>query len=116
MLGTQIKLGAHEEAVNSCITSDPSQEPGTVKNHTLCVEDTSQRWYILYLPTNYDSISSPSPLIFSYHGGDENATSELILDGFTDPEFNIDAIVAYPQGINVSLSILFSHFLEAKAP
>jgi hypothetical protein len=96
-----LRLGVR--ANEKCTTSDPTQAPGTVKNHTVCVDGKTQRWYLLFLPNNYTS-STPQPLIVSYHGGTRNASSQLSLDNFTSPAYNPGALVAYPQGIDVSLS------------
>ncbi|KAJ5669036.1 hypothetical protein N7462_010106 [Penicillium macrosclerotiorum] len=45
-------------------------------------------------------MTTPTPVIFSYHGGVRTAEDELKLDQLTNPEFNDKAIVVYPQGIN----------------
>jgi hypothetical protein len=94
-------LLAAVRANGKCTTSDPMQKPGTVKNHTICVDGTTQRWYLLFLPSSYTS-STQQPLIVSYHGGTRNASNQLTLDNFTSPKYNESTIVVYPQGLNVS--------------
>jgi poly(3-hydroxybutyrate) depolymerase len=86
------------------MTSNPVQELGKAHNQLICV-DGVQRSYLLFLPSNYGASSAPRPLIFSFHGGTRNSLNQLRLDRLTDPFFNTDAIVAYPQGLGVSMSI-----------
>ena len=88
-------------AAATCTTSNFSQDPGTVKSHTICVGGNIERTYLLSLPNNYESEKTSRPLILSYHGGTRDAQRQLNLDQFTNPKYNKDAIVAYPQGINV---------------
>jgi poly(3-hydroxybutyrate) depolymerase len=88
-------------AAAACSTSTPSQRPGTHKKYTIRVGST-ERSYLLFLPSDYESDSSSRPLILSYHGGGRDAEQQLDLDQFTNPFFNKKALVAYPQGINVS--------------
>jgi poly(3-hydroxybutyrate) depolymerase len=80
-------LQADVRAKGKGTTSDPFQKPGTVKNHTICVDGTTQRWYLLFLPSNYTT-SAKQSLIVSYHGGGRNASRQLSLDNFTSPEYN----------------------------
>jgi hypothetical protein len=94
-------LRANVRAIEKCTTSDPIQEPGTVKNHSICVDGTTKRRYLLFLPSSYTT-STKQPLIISYHGGSRNASRQLSLDQFTSPKYNANTIVAYPQGIDVS--------------
>ena len=101
MLAILPLLLAHAAA--QCQTSNFTQNPGTHKNHTLCVGST-QRSYLLFLPKNYDEIPNHRPLILSYHGFGKTATNQLNLDLLTTPYFNNDSIVAYPQGIDVRVS------------
>src|ERR1039458_2964053 len=61
------------------------------------------RWYLLTLPSDFNA-SSATPVIFSFHGGDENATEQMGLSQMSNPEFNDFAIAIYPQGINVRTS------------
>lgn len=56
---------------------------------------------MLSIPPNYYP-GIPTPVILSYHGGTKTAEDQLELDQLTNPEFNTDAIVVYPQGIDVS--------------
>ncbi|CAD6498987.1 BgTH12-04641 [Blumeria graminis f. sp. triticale] len=56
------------------------------------------RTYLIHIPTNYDQ-NTPSPLIFSFHGRTQNSSYQESLSGFSRDDWNPDAIVVYPQGI-----------------
>lgn len=60
------------------------------------------RWYLLYFPAQYKP-TSPAPLVLSYHGGNRNASEQQSLDLLSTPFFNEDYVVAYPNGIDVSV-------------
>lgn len=65
------------------------------------ISDNVERTYLINIPESYETQSS-SPVILSFHGGTETAWSQLELDNFTSPDFNtLNAIVVYPQGIDV---------------
>jgi poly(3-hydroxybutyrate) depolymerase len=88
-----------------------SQEIGSVANVSIS-SGGIDRYYLISIPPEYDS-SIPSPVILSYHGGDRNAEDQLKLDELTNPQFNTQSFVVYPQGINVSLrSTLFLISIE----
>ncbi|KHJ35701.1 putative ferulic acid esterase [Erysiphe necator] len=57
------------------------------------------RSYLLHLPVTYDK-NTATPLIFSFHGRGHNSSFQEALSGFSRPDWNPDAIVVYPQGIN----------------
>ncbi|RDW61598.1 carbohydrate esterase family 1 protein [Coleophoma crateriformis] len=57
------------------------------------------RSYLISIPPCYTSRPA-TPVILSYHGGTRNASYQLELDKFTNPEFNRLAIVVYPQGLD----------------
>lgn len=57
------------------------------------------RTYLIHIPVTYNQ-NTASPLIFSFHGRDHNSSYQEELSGFSRPDWNPDAIVIYPQGIN----------------
>ncbi|KAI9737562.1 MAG: hypothetical protein M1834_009717 [Cirrosporium novae-zelandiae] len=79
-------------------TSTPSFPIGTSKNFTLKTSDGRTRDYLLYLPENYTP-TTPSPLIFSYHGNGKNMTNQESLSQLSNSTFNKDYLVVYPQGV-----------------
>lgn len=58
------------------------------------------RTYLISIPPKFDA-GDLTPVIFSFHGGEENATEQQELSQFSNSEFNDFAIAIYPQGINV---------------
>ncbi|ESZ93368.1 hypothetical protein SBOR_6245 [Sclerotinia borealis F-4128] len=56
------------------------------------------RSYLIVVPPLY-STQSLTPVIFSFHGGNRNASEQLKLDQISDPYFNNFSITIYPQGI-----------------
>ncbi|KAK5994242.1 Feruloyl esterase B [Cladobotryum mycophilum] len=73
------------------------QSVGKVYNVTIPSGDGT-RSLLISIPPSYNS-NAPAPLILSYHGGDRDATDQLQLDEFTNPAFNSNSYVVYPQGI-----------------
>lgn len=90
----------HAEGANSsgCVLGTAVQA-GQTSNVTL----GEDRWYLLYFPEKYVP-DQAAPLILSYHGGNRNASEQQELDLLSDPFFNSDHIVVYPNGIDVSQS------------
>lgn len=63
---------------------------------------TADRQYILHLPSNYKpSNDASTPLILAFHGQSQPAWSMERISSFSNPTFNPNAIVAYPEGLNV---------------
>lgn len=60
-----------------------------------------ERSFLFWVSPTYSS-KNPASVILSFHGGNKNATDQLLLDGFTTADGNPASIVVYPQGINVS--------------
>lgn len=86
---------------NGCGKDLPSgQTKGSTSNVTI-TSSGLERSYLIFIPLDYSSLAE-TPVIFSYHGGDRTAEDQLELDQLTSPEFNTNALVVYPQGINVS--------------
>lgn len=75
---------------------------GKVSNVTI-TSDSLNRSYLLSVPPNYQE-GYPAPLVLSYHGGNRSACDQLELDRLTNPDFNTESVVVYPQGINVRSS------------
>jgi poly(3-hydroxybutyrate) depolymerase len=91
-------LAALPAVVAACIPNASGITTGKLVNETL----SSGRSYLLFVPTSYSTRTSPAPLILSYHGGNRNASQQAELDLLTSTFFNVEYVVAYPQGINVS--------------
>lgn len=68
------------------------QEPGGFYNAT--VDD---RRYVVFIPPEY-STGNPAALVMSYHGGSRDPENQIELDLFTDPNYNTDKMVVYPEG------------------
>lgn len=85
----------------------PGQSCGGTYNVSIASGDLD-RSYLINIPPRYYS-GKAAPVILSYHGGTRNATEQLQLDQFTNPEFNDFAITVYPQGINVCLLGRYSY-------
>ncbi len=86
----------------ACVPNPAGITLGKLVNETL----PSGRSYLLFVPKSYATRTSPAPLILSYHGGDRNASQQAALDLLTSPFFNNEYVVAYPQGIHVSLFVV----------
>jgi len=56
----------------------------------------------IYLPESYES-DSPTPVILALHGKFRNGTSFEHVTDFSNSKYNKDAIVLYPDGIDVRL-------------
>ncbi|KAH6641994.1 Alpha/Beta hydrolase protein [Boeremia exigua] len=95
-------------AASGCRTPlPPNLAPGTsTHNLTLAsrsvIGTTTQREYILHLPAGYNaSNDEPAPLIVAFHGQSQPAWSMERISGFSDPAWNTEAVVVYPQGLDV---------------
>lgn len=64
--------------------------------------DGTLRSYLIHIPATYSS-SSKTPLIYSFHGASSTGANQEGLTGFSQASNNPNAIVVYPNGINVSL-------------
>lgn len=107
-------------ALSGCSSSRSracGQPSGQVNNVTI-TSGGLQRSFLLWIPPSYQP-SQQTAAILSYHGGNDDATDQLQLDKLTDPEFNTESVVVYPQGINVSASVslrLRLHKLTKRCP
>lgn len=75
---------------------------GSVTNVTITSGGLS-RYYLISIPSTYNA-NVATPAILSYHGGTQTAEIQLQLDQLTNPEFNTNSIVIYPQGVDVCIS------------
>jgi poly(3-hydroxybutyrate) depolymerase len=86
--------------LGGCLKALPKgQKAGAVSNITISTGGL-QRNYLIFIPSTYNSLF-PTPIILSYHGGVRTAEDQLLLDELTNPEFNKEYFVVYPQGIGV---------------
>lgn len=65
---------------------------------SLTTADGRQRSYLLHIPTGYDK-NRAHPLVFSFHGRDENAAHQEELSRFSDRDLNPHMIAVYPEGV-----------------
>jgi poly(3-hydroxybutyrate) depolymerase len=65
---------------------------------------TSNRTYLYFLPETYNQ-DTPAPLVLSFHGGRQTAHRQANLDELTNPYFNTDHILIYPQALQTGKSI-----------
>lgn len=84
--------------------------PGGASHQTHFTQsDGTARTYLIHIPSNYD-VNRAVPLIFSFHGRTKNSSEQEELSQFSNEEWNPDGIAVYPQGIDVSFTVLlFSH-------
>lgn len=74
------------------------------------------RYYLLTEPPNFDP-SSPTPVIFSFHGATRTAEEQYDLSLLSDPYFNDYAITVYPNGLQVPHPILHTTlYIPANTP
>jgi hypothetical protein len=80
-------------AASTCLPKrlPAGQSVGGVSNVT-SMSSGLQRSYLISIPPLYRS-KTPTPVIFSYHGGDRTAEDQLQLDQLTNPDFNTRAFV-----------------------
>ena len=100
-------LAVASSIAGSCAAPSPgcSSDGDFVPGSTVNVTVGKDRYYLLYIPVNYDP-EEPAPLILSFHGGSRIAEEQLRLDNLTSTTFNKDYIVAYPNGVDVSTTLL----------
>lgn len=53
------------------------------------------------MPMGYEK-DKPAPLIIALHGNHRNGTSFEAVTAFSRPDYNSDALVVYPDGVDVS--------------
>ncbi|KAH8201522.1 hypothetical protein TruAng_004293 [Truncatella angustata] len=88
-------LAAASESQTGCKASEPPVSIGTRHKTTL---SPSNRTYTYFLPEKYDQ-KKANPLIISFHGASRTSDWQANLDLLTDPFFNKDHVVVYPQAL-----------------
>lgn len=66
----------------------------------------SDRTYLYWLPPGYDG-STPTPLIFSFHGAGGSAAQQAKLDLLTTSDFNTDHILVYLESSETDSEMLW---------
>lgn len=69
---------------------------GQGNDMTFGTTDSSKRRYLLHVPDNYD-VNKPAGLIWSFAGRGKTAEHQQKITKLSDPTFNSDYIVVYPQ-------------------
>jgi len=95
-------------ASSGCGTRLPSGlTPGkSTTNVTLSsksvIGKTTERQYILHLPSKYKASNDEAlPLVIAFHGQQQPARSMEVISELSNPDFNPNTIVVYPEGMNV---------------
>ncbi|KAF1933196.1 carbohydrate esterase family 1 protein [Didymella exigua CBS 183.55] len=101
-------LAVASAASSGCKTTLPSNLTPGASTHNLTLSSKSvigkitQREYILHIPANYKTSNDVStPLIVAFHGQQQPAWSMEKISELSNPAFNNNTIVAYPEGMNV---------------
>lgn len=88
-------------ALSSALTPGSSTHNLTISSKSI-IGNITTRQYILHLPANYArSNDAATPLIIAFHGQQQPAWSMEKVSELSNPAFNSDFIVAYPEGMNV---------------
>lgn len=89
------------------------QQPAGGDSHPTNFTQTNgaKRTYLIHIPSNYNP-NTPVPVIFSFHGNNKTSEQQEDLSQFSNEEFNKDAIAVYPQGVNVSFSLMLEPILK----
>jgi hypothetical protein len=74
-------------------------------------EELRGRHYRISLPQNYDG-RSPSPLIIAFHDFNVTASEFEKLSHLSDPKYNKDAIVMYPEATHDVSYVLLTQELH----
>ncbi|KAI4917401.1 hypothetical protein J4E90_003909 [Alternaria incomplexa] len=95
-------------ASSGCGTRLPSGlTPGkSTTNVTLSsksvIGNITERQYILHLPSKYKASNDEAlPLVIAFHGQQQPARSMEVISELSNPDFNPNTIVVYPEGMNV---------------
>ncbi|CAN9262045.1 unnamed protein product [Alternaria alternata] len=63
---------------------------------------TTERQYIIHLPSSFDATNKKAaPLVIAFHGQQQPARSMEVISELSNPTFNPNTIVVYPEGMNV---------------
>lgn len=85
----------------SSLTPGGSSKSFTFKSHAAADGSIINRRLRVYMPMDYGK-DKPAPLIIALHGNHRNGTSFEAVTAFSRPEYNSDALVVYPDGVDVS--------------
>ena len=86
-----------------CKPLPPGQSIGQTTNVT--IESSGiNRTYLISIPPAFDC-EGFTPIIFSFHGANRNASQQQELSQMSNPEFNNFALAVYPLGINVGFPL-----------
>ena len=70
------------------------------------------RYYLVSVPYAYE-VSTPAPLILSFHGNGKNSYEQEGLSQFSDPDVNtLNAIAVYPESFDVKARVNPSSFVR----
>ena len=107
-LATLLLLPTALAASSGCKTTLPSNLTPGSSTHNLTLSSksvigkTTERQYILHLPASYKpSNDAPTPLVVAFHGQSQPAWSMEKISELSNPDFNSDRIVVYPEAMNV---------------
>lgn len=91
---------AEKRSSSGCHGVDPAphDKDPSFEDTIYSAEGGGERQFRLHLPTSY-SVGKPAPLILSFHGKAQDASAMESQTQLSSPDFNRNAIVAYPQGI-----------------
>ncbi|KAK9778882.1 putative Alpha/Beta hydrolase protein [Seiridium cardinale] len=101
-----LAAASKSEPRSACDADSPPIPLGQRHNVTL---PNSNRTYMYFLPEKYDQ-SKANPLILSFHGASRTSDWQANLDKLTDPSFNDDHIVAYPQALQYGNSSTYIYW------
>jgi poly(3-hydroxybutyrate) depolymerase len=72
---------------------------------------TTDRLYILHLPSTYQaSNNKAAPLVLAFHGQQQHAWSMEAITELSNPDFNPNTIVAYPEGVDFQAPGVSSYY------
>lgn len=92
--------GCANNGASSLVPGGPSKS-FTFKSHATADGSIVHRYLRVYMPENYRD-NEPAPLIIALHGNHRNGTSFETVTDFSRREYNKDALVVYPDGVDVS--------------
>ena len=65
--------------------------------HCSIIKDGLNREFYIYIPSSYSEYISPTPILFSLHGGGDYAEYNMLYSGFKEQADKDTFIVIYPQ-------------------
>ena len=94
------KQKARDPGVTSNLSEPLCSTYVSIENTQYCsiTRDGLTREFYIYVPSSYSEYNSPSPILFSLHGGDDYAEYNMRYSGFKEHADRDTFIVIYPQG------------------